>query len=99
MANCIANEIQYDLTKKILVALNGEIVARSHKREKHSGLLCDGLDKLHAALDASSQVNRGKMRIASAVNAQHIVDGSRQQANPGAKMRNPLVCVRWIVGD
>jgi hypothetical protein len=37
-------------------------------------------------LHAGGQVNRRQMRIASAVNAQHVVHGSREQANSGAKM-------------
>jgi hypothetical protein len=59
------------------------------KRKHHARLLRDGAHKFHAAPNTGSQINWSKMRIASAVDAQDIVDCPGEQANARAKMRNP----------
>ena len=78
MANGIAHDVQNDLTKAILIAMDGQSFNSCAKGEQKTCLLGDGLHKLNAALNAGGQIQRSKRRAASAMNVKNVVDGSRE---------------------
>ena len=86
MANRVANQVEYNLPQKVLIALNGQAALVTEKAKRDSGLLGDGSHKFHAAAHACCQVHRSQMRVAAAMNAQHIIDSAGEQSNAGTQM-------------
>lgn len=99
VTDCVANQVQDDLTEEVFIPQNFEAVVSAIKGKVDTCLVRNRPDKLHAALHRCDQIDWSQMEIAAAVKIEDIVDRCGDLANSCAKRGNPWRIVAAVFRD